>query len=288
MAKNQTEQAAGGIVWRPADDGMEVLVAHRPRYDDWAYPKGKLDTGESLIECAAREVEEETGLRCEVGRFLGLNTFTMPSRDRKEVSYWAMQAVSGSFTPNDEVDAIEWVPYSKLAGRLSYELDLAFITSLTESWTEPAHRILLVRHAHAGDRFRWQGEDSLRPLSESGRREAARIVSQLRPFAIDRILSSPARRCRETVDPLASVRTMDFQSTDDLWEEAQYQDVVDRLDDSRHGATVLCTHGPIVAASLHALTGASVGLPMEKASTWVFDFAESTLATANYIAPPSV
>ena len=182
MAKNQTDQAAGGIVWRPADDGMEVLVAHRPRYDDWAYPKGKLDTGESLIECAVREVEEETGLRCEVGRFLGLNTFTMPSRDRKEVSYWAMQAVSGSFTPNDEVDAIEWVPYSKLAGRLSYELDLAFITSLTESWTEPADRILLVRHAHAGDRFRWQGEDSLRPLSESGRREAARIVSQLRPL----------------------------------------------------------------------------------------------------------
>ncbi len=115
--------AAGGVVWRPADDGLEVVLVHRPRYDDWSLPKGKLDPGESFEEAALREVEEETGLRCELGRLVGETTYR-DNKDRlKLVRFWAMRAGDGDFDPDDEVDDLRWVPLAEAAPLLSYEFD---------------------------------------------------------------------------------------------------------------------------------------------------------------------
>jgi 8-oxo-dGTP diphosphatase len=119
--------AAGGLVLR---DGR-VAVVHRPRYDDWSLPKGKLDEGEDFEQAALREVEEEIGLKCRLGRPLGETTY----RDRKEriklVRYFEMRPESGEFTPNDEVDEVRWLPLGEAGGLLTYEFDRALIAKVS-------------------------------------------------------------------------------------------------------------------------------------------------------------
>jgi 8-oxo-dGTP diphosphatase len=119
--------AAGGLVWRRAGDGLEVAVVHRPRYDDWSLPKGKLDEGEDFEQAALREVEEETGLRCRLGRTLG-DTSYHDRKDRpKLVRYFEMQPEGGEFEPNDEVDELRWVRLDEARDLLSYDFDRELI-----------------------------------------------------------------------------------------------------------------------------------------------------------------
>ena len=126
-----TVRAAGGVVWRTRADGdVEVLLIHRPKYDDWTLPKGKADPDESDQDCARREVEEETGLRCRMGRELPSTAY----RDRfdrpKVVRYWEMEPLEGEFVPNDEVDALDWVAREQVADRLTYERDRSVVAAL--------------------------------------------------------------------------------------------------------------------------------------------------------------
>ncbi|HET6831015.1 MAG TPA: NUDIX hydrolase [Solirubrobacterales bacterium] len=123
MSAPEEVRAAGGVVVRNGADGLEVAVVHRPRHDDWSLPKGKLDPGEGFAAAALREVEEETGLRCELGPEL-MPARYRDARDRpKLVRYWLMRPVGGEFTANDEVDALEWLSLDAAAGRLDYDHD---------------------------------------------------------------------------------------------------------------------------------------------------------------------
>ena len=126
-----TVQAAGGVVWRRAPaGGLEVLLVHRPRYDDWSVPKGKLDPGEDHATAAVREVEEETGLRCSLGPEL-LSTAYVDRKGRpKRVRYWAMTATGGDFVPTDEVDEVRWVPLERARSLLSYARDTDVLEAL--------------------------------------------------------------------------------------------------------------------------------------------------------------
>jgi 8-oxo-dGTP pyrophosphatase MutT (NUDIX family) len=118
-------RAAGGVVWRTGDDGApEVLLVHRPKYDDWTIPKGKAERGESDEACALREVEEETGLRCELGAYAGDIEYVDREGRRKIVRYWEMRPVEGVFTPHREVDAVRWMSVAEAVGVLSYERDV--------------------------------------------------------------------------------------------------------------------------------------------------------------------
>ena len=128
MSERQVE-AAGGVVVR---DGRMLLV-HRPRYDDWTLPKGKLDPGESFEQAALREVQEETGLRCTLGRELARTEYRDNKHRRKIVRYWLMEVEGGDFEPNDEVDQVRWLDVDEAARELTYERDRALLDDLPGS-----------------------------------------------------------------------------------------------------------------------------------------------------------
>lgn len=119
-------RAAGGVLWRRAQPGgeLEVAVIHRPRYDDWTLPKGKLDASETELEAALREVREETGYRARPGRHLGDVQYLQTTQGRtrpKVVRYWAMEALDGAFSPGREVDQLRWLPPPDAEPLLTYD-----------------------------------------------------------------------------------------------------------------------------------------------------------------------
>jgi len=116
-------RAAGGVVVRDGEDGPEIAVIHRPKYDDWSLPKGKLHRGEGWEEAALREVAEETGWRCETGRELSSNRYADPKGRDKLVRWWLVRPLEGEFEPSDEVDEMRWLAASELDQLLDYEHD---------------------------------------------------------------------------------------------------------------------------------------------------------------------
>jgi 8-oxo-dGTP diphosphatase len=129
-----TVRAGGGIVWRHGLGGaVEVVLVHRPAYDDWSFPKGKLHRGETEAQAALREVEEETGLRCRLGREVGTSAYRDPKRRPKTVRYWEMTPIAGTLGPANEIDDARWVPLPEASRRLTYEHD----RRLLDAW-QPA------------------------------------------------------------------------------------------------------------------------------------------------------
>lgn len=124
-------EAAGGVVWRRATKGsLKVLLVHRPQYDDWTFPKGKLEPGETHRHAALREVEEETGLRCKTGEELPEVRYEDRKGRAKRVRYWSMEPVDGSFEPNREVDEVRWLPLDEADEALTYTHDLGVLAGL--------------------------------------------------------------------------------------------------------------------------------------------------------------
>ncbi len=129
-------RAAGGVVAGRSDDGTTtVLVVHRPRYDDWSLPKGKVDPGETDEDCARREVEEETGLRCRLGDELPSTRYVDHKGRSKLVRYWAMEVLDGTFAANDEVDAVRWLAPAEAAVLLTYAHDVVVV----DAWAATGH-----------------------------------------------------------------------------------------------------------------------------------------------------
>lgn len=123
-------RAAGGLVVRELDDAVEVLVVHRPRYDDWTFPKGKAEPGESDEDCAVREVAEETGLQCELVRELGSTRYDDSRGREKRVRYWLMRTVAGSLAFEHEVDGAVWAPVAEARALLTYDRDKPLLDQL--------------------------------------------------------------------------------------------------------------------------------------------------------------
>ncbi|KNB51434.1 NUDIX hydrolase [Streptomyces caatingaensis] len=126
--------AAGCVLWRrcpgPGEAAVEVAVVHRPKYDDWSLPKGKLKRGEPAEAGAVREVLEETGMTCRLGPFLATVRYVLADGRTKEVRYWAAEATGGTFVPNREVDAVRWLPPRAARGLLTQERDVQLVAAL--------------------------------------------------------------------------------------------------------------------------------------------------------------
>ncbi|MDH2455220.1 bifunctional NUDIX hydrolase/histidine phosphatase family protein [Corynebacterium bovis] len=209
--------AAGAVLWRrPSGAGAagqgdavpesaDVLVAmvHRPRYDDWSLPKGKVDPGENLPATAVREIVEETGLTPSLGWLLGYVHYPVGSRT-KVVYYWTAEVPDGSFVPNDEVDELRWVTPAEARELATYEADRTVLDAAERVLSLGcARRVLYVRHAKAHDRQGWGGNDDLRPLTKKGRRQAEMLVSELEGYRPTTVSTAQPDRCVHTATPLA-------------------------------------------------------------------------------------
>jgi broad specificity phosphatase PhoE len=151
--------------------------------------------------------------------------------------------------------------------------------------------IYLVRHGKAGDRSKWDGPDDLRPLSKGGRKQAEKLVEQLADATIDRIVTSPSVRCRQSVEPLAEQRRLPVDLADELAEGASLADALLLIEKVAHEHAVLCTHGDVAGDLLHHLDGKGVALgdavKLEKGSTWVFEVEGGDIVSGRYLSPPT-
>jgi 8-oxo-(d)GTP phosphatase len=197
-------RAAGAVVWRPAGTGARVALVHRPKYDDWSFPKGKLYPSEHVLLAAVREVAEETALRVTLGRRLPAVRYA-DTDVPKRVDYWVatVGAVLSQFEPNSEVDEVAWVAASAAPTRLSYLRDTETIADFRSGPRETTP-LILVRHASAGSKSDWPNSDVSRPLDSRGSSEALVLADLLRCFGACRVVSAPAERCVATVRPYAA------------------------------------------------------------------------------------
>jgi 8-oxo-dGTP diphosphatase len=283
-------RAAGGVVLRRERGRALTALVHRPRYDDWSFPKGKLLEGESFLEAATREVLEETGLSPTVRAELPPSRYEDQHGAPKIVRYWSMEVLDGDdLRPTQEVDEARWLPVDEARAMLTYDRDRAVLDDvLTGDATA-----YLVRHAKAGDREEWNGDDRARPLSKAGRRQAEALARMFADRPLDRILSSPAVRCTDTVRPLAEQRGLPIETREDLFEGAPLPGMLELLDDLRSTPAVVCGHGDLIPTTIdHLEHGGGVvvgGSPSwKKGSVWILEREAGLIVRAHSVPPSDV
>jgi 8-oxo-dGTP diphosphatase len=287
-------RAAGVVVTRLRDGQREFLVVHRPRYDDWSLPKGKLDAGEKFAAAAQREIREETGSKTRRLARLGSIAYNSANQNAKLVRYWLFEHVSGKFKPNTEVDEVRWLSAADVIQLLTYPRDREVFTwGATLADSPRAGRIHLVRHAKAGRRSAWEGDDADRPLSRSGRRQALLLSSHLTTSPVSRIYASSATRCTQTVTPLGLAIDEKVRSHKALLEGARAADLEKAFTAVEGSAVVMCSHGAeisnildrVVASGAH-LESRPEALP-EKGSIWVLELTAGLVISGRYVPAPA-
>jgi 8-oxo-(d)GTP phosphatase len=290
-------RAAGALLWRPAARGVEVALIHRPKYGDWSFAKGKLEPGEQTVLAAIREVGEETGLHVTLGRNLRHVRY-LASGLRKRVDYWAAEAPARTepFTPNHEVDALEWVDASEAARRLTYAHDVQVLADF-QAGPSRTTSLILLRHASAGAKSDWRDADERRPLDHHGRQQARQLGRLMACFGSGRVVSSPAERCLATVRPYAELTGASIEVEAALAvadQDGRPAGEAKELADAAAAAVaaagddrpvVICAHRenmPVLLRAAYERLGAAVpaGPPLRKGDFWVLHRADGRLAGA--------
>jgi 8-oxo-dGTP pyrophosphatase MutT (NUDIX family)/phosphohistidine phosphatase SixA len=253
-AANQLVVAAGAVVWRPhtaSDGGVEICIVHRPRYDDWSLPKGKLDDGEHVLACAVREVAEETGHRVVLGRPLPTQHYEANGLP-KRVHYWAARADEDApaWRGTKEIDDVVFLPAAEAISRLTHPRDAEVVAALLDGEVRTVPFVVL-RHTKAVERESWDGPDELRPLSERGTRDAQALVAPLAALGLTRVVSSDAVRCVDSVRPFVDATSASLELQPVLSEEGYLAQplgaeklVRTLLADA--APTVVCSHRPVL------------------------------------------
>lgn len=279
--------AAGALCWRIRRSELEVLVIHRPRYDDWSFPKGKLDEGETLPECAVREVREEIGLKVRLGMPLPITRYSVGKArgakngnggtaggagnggngnggKDKAVWYWAAQVAEGTPVPDgDEVDETAWVSVERARQMLTNRGDVPPLDELERLHEDRRLHTLpfiVLRHAKAKPRSSWSRAESERPLAATGKRQARAVERLLICWRPRHLESSPWKRCAETIAPYVKAhrnRATYRKSLTEKRAEAHPERSRARVRRCLELLlpTLICTHRPVLPLILDTMNG---------------------------------
>ena len=287
--------AAGAVLWRPGHAGsavpdLEIALIHRPRYDDWSLPKGKVDPGETAAVAAVREILEETGHVAVLGRRLDMVSYPI-EQGVKKVYYWVARSTGGELTPGSEVDDLVWLPVADAKGKLTYTHDRKLLRRFAK-YPADTHTVLVVRHGTAGRKSRFKGDDTKRPLDKRGLAQAEALVPQLLAFGATAVHAADRLRCQQTVEPLAEELGVTVQNEPTLPEEA-YAKSPKR---GRHrmlqiaqedGTPVICTQGKVIPDLIEWWCDRDGVKPDKsrnhKGSTWVLSLSGGRLVAADHI-----
>lgn len=273
--------AAGALCWRLHRGELEVLLIHRPRYDDWSFPKGKIDEGETIPECAVREVAEEIGLKVRLGMPLPITRYDVvkpakpgkkaskegrtggTERTRsKEVWYWAAEVREGIPRHDDEeTDEVRWVAVDQAREMLTNRGDVVPLDELLrlhETHTLRTTPFIVLRHAKAKPRSSWSRAESERPLAATGKRQAKAVERLLTAWRPRHLESSPWKRCAETVAPYVKRHRHRIRYRKSLTEKRARE--YPQKAENRTGKSLellqpgcLCTHRPVLPLVLEQL-----------------------------------
>jgi len=259
--------AAGALLWRWEKGVLKVLVIHRARYDDWSWPKGKLDKGESVPEAAIREIREETGLRVSLGVKLNEIEYKIEQGNRKVVHYWAAQVTDKAiaqqnFVPDEEVSSLEWLTVPEAKKRLTYKYDiepLKLLQGLADTNHLETKPLIVLRHAKATPRSDWSNGESTRPLLPLGRIQAAILTNILAAYGPKTVLTSRWLRCTDTVAPFISNNQVRLVKRSLLSERGAKLSPIRtsklvRKFARRNGGVVICSHRPALPTILDAIS----------------------------------
>jgi len=293
--KPEVVHASGAVLWRPDSDSGDPLIAviHRPRYDDWSLPKGKVDPGETEPVTAVREIYEETGQRAHLGLRLCRVTYPIPI-GTKVVHYWAARGLGGEFTPTKEVDQLRWLPVEEAKSLLTYPHDRKVTEQFTRQPTD-TRTILIVRHATAGRKARYKGDDTQRPLDRNGRAQAKSLVPQLTAFGASALFAADRLRCVKTIEPLARKLGLPITVEPTLTEEAYAADpeaARQRLMEitALGGTPAICSQGRVIPHLIDWWCERD-GVESDKSrnrkgSTWVLSLSGDRLIAADHLPSP--
>jgi 8-oxo-(d)GTP phosphatase len=294
MAEPVIVVAAGAVVLRQRSRGTgEVLLVHRPKYDDWSFPKGKLDPGEDARTAAVREVLEESGVEIRLGPPLADQCYEVRNGSTrvKLVHYWVGRARGEpdvtAYEANDEVDEVRWVEVEAASGLLTYPRDRDTLAEAAQvgGRTTP---LVVLRHADARSRKQWKGDDRERTLTEKGEHQAEQLSPTLASYGVERLVSSSSRRCWTTLAPYGVVVDRDIEVTDVLSEEdATLEAVAGELADLQEldQPVVVCSHRKVLPMVFEALHVAPA--PLDKGAMLVVHHDHGLIVALERIPAPT-
>ena len=253
--------AAGAVCWRNGAEGIEVALIHRPRYNDWSWPKGKVEPGETLPEAAIREVREETGFDVRLGVPLPTAEYMVGGKNLKKVFYWSAEVKGeATFAPHNprEVDEAVWLPIAEARTKLTAYADREQLDALEKFDETDALRawpLILVRHGKAFPRAKWYETEHVRPLLAFGTRQAMALTGLLSAWEVRKLVSSPWKRCVATLAPFSAATGKSIKKVSTLSEKATAANpdktarYIEKLLE-KGKPTAFCTHRPVLPTIL--------------------------------------
>jgi len=291
-------QAAGAVLWRRlSDELIQVALIHRPRYDDWSFPKGKVEQGEAEISCAHREVLEETGYTTIFGPELCKVQYAV-GENLKTVRYWAAEAIGEAVAIHDaeEVDQLIWVTVEDAYTKLSRTGDQEVLRNF-EKFGADTTPLILLRHGKAISREEWEGDDGDRPLAQLGQQQSKRMHALYHPFGVTEIHTSDAVRCYETVAPIARTMSLNLVYWTELSEYAFEKDkkaainVVNDIIESEARAMV-CGHNPVIPGIVAKFIGKKNFKELDHGllpgEAWILHHKEGEIVAIDWVQAPVV
>lgn len=286
-------RAAGALLWRENSDlALEVALIHRPQYDDWSLPKGKVEMGETALQCAYREVFEETGIRATFTRQLETIDYE-ESGEVKRVKYWAAHCALNNieFAPNEEVDQMKWLSASQALEQATHDSDKSIIETFM-SQEQHTDTLIILRHAKSLERGDWDEEDSLRTLNETGFDQAQLLIKHLAPFAIDELYTSDYTRCVQTVTPIAHARGLSITTVPSLNEESFELDPEKAItfanalkQDEKN--ILICSHNPVIPSMLRGILSTKLKnkdlIKLEPGDAWIVHRVRGEIVGLDYL-----